>query len=324
MANSKTKKAYTPLVPNSRPNMLNAKPQQVIDSFGIDRKKYPIVLLGIRGYYLNEFGKPGLNDRNVHDDAIFVDIRYSTKLVRKSVCYSFNGNTDPSKIRQGAGNAKKKWELSGKGMFVLDPGVYYAHKIGKHNDQYFALVQWDENEKKYTKNEGKVKGHRDGGKKGEKNKPYPVDWGHYSINIHRGGVRTTTASAGCQTIPNTQYAEFINLIRSEMEFIFADKHETKTIPYCLVTHQQHKELLKAQKSVSKAVNDEQVPVTPTKEAAAKKTLLAIRKAAQEAETAAKKAQQAATEAKAAATEATAEAKKAAKAAAKAKALVTGK
>jgi lysozyme len=325
----------------ARPNILNAKPQILIDSFGIDREKYPVVLLGIRGYY----SKRGLtkgNDRNIFDDAIFVDIRLSTKSIFKSACYSFNGNTDPSLVRQGAGIIDGE-----KGMFVLDPGVYYAHRIGVHvgrKSRHAALVQWDQGEnKKTSENKGRVKGHRDGGVKGKKNVPYPVDYGNYSINIHRGGYNTTV-SEGCQTIIRSQFNEFISLVKAEMKSIFQDDFKTKTIPYCLVTNQEHKDILanhaSANKAVAVTVTDKKTKMTVTKQvagstvattkkaveaakAAAKESVSAAKKAADEAAAAAKKATKAADTAKKAAAVATASAKKASKAAAAAKKVADG-
>lgn len=302
-----------------RPNMLKSKPQMVIDSFGIDREKYPVVLLGVRGYYLNK-GEKGVNDRNINDDAIFVDIRLNRQSVYKSVCYSFNGNTDPSYIRQGKGTIRGK-----KGMFVLDPGVYYAHRIGVHRgspkNHHNALVQWDAGENsKVSENKGKVKGHRDGGK-GGKNKPYPVDFGNYSINIHRGG-NNTTVSEGCQTIRKSQHNEFIQLVKAEMKSIFKDDYKTKTIPYCLVTNKEHKGILSAHESARKTAVGKKTQTTATKQVA-EDAVIATKEASKVAEAAAKKAIKAADTAKKAAAEATAAAKNALKSAAAAKKVAAG-
>jgi len=217
-------------------------------------------------------------------------------------------------VRQGTGNA------DGKGMFVLDPGVYYAHKIGMHNGKYSALVQWDRGEKKFAKsnNEGKVKGHRDGGENEGENKPYPVSWGHYSINIHKGGEGKDqwTWSEGCQTIPKSQWNEFIRLVKTEMKNSFKERYDRKTIPYCLLTQEEHKQLLSNQKSANLAIAKKKVAVTTTTKIL--DSAIVAKKAAQEAAVAAKKAAKAAAEAKKAATEAATSAKKAEKIAAAAK------
>jgi lysozyme len=89
-----------------------------------------LVLLGVRGYFRDSMGKPGVNDRNIYDDAIFV--------VSGRVYATFNANTDPSVAREG--------------VAVLAPGVW-PYKQGWHRMQYRALRQ-----------AGPVTVNRDGGK----------------------------------------------------------------------------------------------------------------------------------------------------------------
>ena len=48
--------------------------------------KHPLVVAGVRGYYKNAMGAPGVNDRGIYDDAIFV--------YTPSVMAAFNGNAD--------------------------------------------------------------------------------------------------------------------------------------------------------------------------------------------------------------------------------------
>lgn len=177
------------MLPNSRPQrkreeLLSQIPKPV-------DPKYPLYVVGVRGYYTDSMGVKGKNDRAIYDDAIFV--------VSPKVFQSFNGNTDPS--------AQFK-----KGLAMLKPDTYYAHKIGAHKG-YQALAQWA----------GKVTVARDG---------VGDDTGFFGINIHRGGV-TTTSSEGCQTIPPAQWKEFIELVVSEAKRIYGKDWSKVTIPYVL-------------------------------------------------------------------------------------------
>lgn len=126
-------------------------------------------IVGIRGYYADSMGKPGVNDRNIYDDALF--------LVGKDEFYPFNGNTDPAAFR-----------LS---IATLKPGIWPVYKFDIHGgsqSQYPAICQRG----------GPVTVSRDGGK---------VETGNFGINIHKGGINGTS-SLGCQTIPVIQWREF--------------------------------------------------------------------------------------------------------------------
>lgn len=154
----------------------------------------PVALLGVRGYYRASMGDSGCNDRGIYDDAIFV--------ASPSCHVAFNANTDPSVQRPG--------------VAVLDPGVW-RYKLGIHGlskpveRQYQALVQADE-----------VRVTRDGGRR---------EGGYFGINIHRGGEHETS-SLGCQTIYKPQWAEFINLVRGQLE-----RYQQVVLPYLLTEYQ---------------------------------------------------------------------------------------
>lgn len=141
-----------------------------------------VYVVGVRGYYLNSLGVAGKNDRGIYDDAIFV--------MAPGIFGAFNANTDASRVRKGRGTG------AGKGMAGLKAGVWPSYILGKHRNQYQALVQRG----------GPVTVIRDG-----IDGDYE-DTGYFGINIHKGGV-TTTGSAGCQTIPPDQWEAFMALIR---------------------------------------------------------------------------------------------------------------
>lgn len=139
------------MVPKSKPKLTTEALYKMLERLEIDRKKYPLVIVGIRGYYKDSMGKAGVNDRGIYDDAIFVD--------SPNVTAAFNGNCDPSTTKPGMANLKA--------------GVYYAHNFGKHRGKYLALVQ----------RMGTVIVIRDGERFEHQ--------GYYGINIHNGGWNTT-------------------------------------------------------------------------------------------------------------------------------------
>jgi lysozyme len=163
---------------------------------------HPLVIAGVRGYYKDSMGAPGVNDRGIYDDAIFV--------YTPSVMASYNGNTDPSFYRKGFGSAEKT-----KGMASLNPGVWNVYQFDLHRGKYLALCQ------KF----GPVTVTRDG-------VTDYIDVGYFGINIHKGG-RNTTSSLGCQTIHPDQWESFISLVTDQAKRYFGLKWKKTCIPYVL-------------------------------------------------------------------------------------------
>lgn len=196
------KKQVLPLkgnLPGSKPKLTQDELVRMLAPLGVDFNKFPLVVVGIRGYYKNSMGAPKVNDRGIYDDAIFI---YTPQLFA-----AFNGNTDPSVFRKKTGTQK--------GIASLLPGVWFAHKFDKHKGQYMAICQRLAN----------VTVKRDGD-------PNP-DTGMFGINIHKGGFNTTS-SLGCQTIHPNQWDSFISSAIDQAKRFYGADWNKKCIPYILL------------------------------------------------------------------------------------------
>lgn len=191
----------TKILPANKPRLSKAELDQMLKPYNIDRTKYPLIIVGIRGYYLNSLGEAGKNDRGIYDDALFIDSPFATA--------SYNGNTDPAAYRRGQGIG------SSKGMASLKAGVWYAHQFGNHRN-YTAIVQ----------TAGMLTVIRDGN-------PDYEDSGYFGINIHRGGIGKT-GSFGCQTIYPAQWDSFIQLATDHAKRLFGNRWNKVVIPYVLM------------------------------------------------------------------------------------------
>lgn len=189
--------------PNARPRLSSAELRKLINPFNVNRDEYPLIIVGIRGYYLRTLGQPTSNDRNIYDDALFIDT--------PNVSASYNGNTDPSLFKKGSGT-----KSSGKGIARLKPGLYFSYCFGLHQGKYLALVQ----------RMAEVTVIRDGD-------PEYEDTGYFGINIHKGYFNSTS-SLGCQTIYPTQYQSFIALAKDQAMRFFNKKWNKAIIPYILL------------------------------------------------------------------------------------------
>lgn len=178
--------------------------EKILSSKGIDRKKFPVCVLAVRGYYLDSMGKKGANDRGIYDDAVFID--------SPTLFASVNWNTDPSSYRKGKGTG------SGKGMACLKTGVW-DYKIGPHKGKSPACRQ-----------AGPVTVIRDG---------IDGDYEHtgdHAINHHWGG--RGTSSAGCQTAPPNQWPSYINPLVAELK-----RYNQKTFKYVLIDEAERLSIL---------------------------------------------------------------------------------
>ncbi len=193
-------------LPNAKPRLSSTAIRALIRKHGLKPIAHPLVIVGIRGYYRNSMGAAGRNDRGIYDDALFVD--------SPNITAAFNANTDPTRIRKGRGAG------AGKGMAVQKPGLWMAHKLGVHGgrtSRYPAVVQ----------RLAPVTVMRDG-----VDGPYE-DTGMFGINIHKGGLRTTS-SEGCQTVRPAQWDSFYNLVKSEAKRLWGAEWDKRVIPYLLV------------------------------------------------------------------------------------------
>jgi hypothetical protein len=183
----------TTMLPSARPRLSTAELEQLLLPFASVRQGFPLIIVGIRGYYRDTMGQPGVNDRGIYDDAIFIH--------SPNVTASYNANTDPSKYHCGRGTG------AAKGMASLNPGFWPVYQFDFHKGEYLALCQ----------RAGKVTVTRDGDPSYQKT-------GDFGINIHKGGWGTT-GSEGCQTIHPSQWASFIGLAEDQACRIYGEKLE---------------------------------------------------------------------------------------------------
>jgi len=148
-------------------------------------------------------GDPSRNDRGIYDDAIFV--------MSPDTFTAFNANTDPSITRVG------RAVLESPQRVVYQPGYHGYGKRSGHpafRQASRVIVRRDGG-----KGNGQALG--DGRFRDSNSRPF---W----INLHRGGYKTTS-SAGCQTVPPTQWSAFYHLVRLQL-----DRYQQQTFSYYLI------------------------------------------------------------------------------------------
>ncbi|MCA0445171.1 MAG: hypothetical protein LCH54_02955 [Bacteroidetes bacterium] len=190
------------ILPSNKPRLSSSELHEKLSPFHLGRTLYPVIVVGIRGYYLKTMGNPASNDRGIYDDALCID--------SPQVTAAFNANTDPSHFRMGKGSGIEK------GIARLKPGSYNAHCLGLHKNKYLALVQ----------RLGVVTVIRDC-------EPDYEESGYFGINIHKGGY-TTTSSLGCETIHQDKWESFISTVKDQSVRYFGKKWDKTVIPYVLM------------------------------------------------------------------------------------------
>ncbi len=179
------------MIPQSRPQ---AALTRLIKAIARANLKDPVVLVGVRGYYRDSMGKPGVNDRGIYDDALFI--------VSTSPHFSaWNANTDPSAFRPGIASLVTGVHRYKKGN----------HGITRPGGGYPAFRPATKNEELPVTRDGVIN-------------PRPG----VAINIHRGG-RNSTSSEGCQTVPPSQWDSFYAALSGEMK-----RCGVTTFPYLLL------------------------------------------------------------------------------------------
>jgi lysozyme len=169
--------------PQSKPQMTLA---QLQSKLGATLKINPVVLVAVRGYYLDSMGKAGVNDRGIYDDAVFA--------ISPTMFASFNFNVDPSVHRAGIAS--------------ILPGVHWFRR-GRHGisrDRPGKIVSYPAF-RPATPGE-RLPVSRDG-------EPGRSKRDGVATNIHKGS-RTTTSSEGCLTVPPDQWPEFYAIVDAEM------------------------------------------------------------------------------------------------------------
>lgn len=169
-------------------NIPNSVPQMTKDDvLSIIYAKYPILKNNLPDFFIvgiRGYYKDTMGVPKENDRRIYDDAIF---LIGKTEFRSFNANTDPSLFRTN--------------IATLIPGIWPVYKFDLHKGQYLAICQ----------RAGVVTVSRDG--KG-------LDTGYFGINIHRGSVNNTS-SEGCQTIPPSQWKDFIT-----MALVLAKKYKS--------------------------------------------------------------------------------------------------
>lgn len=151
-----------------------------------------IVLLGVRGYFSDQFG----NDRNKYSSAFFLRLNGSV--------YGFRGNTLPSSYGQNPETLRY--------YPVLQPGTAMRYRVASY------LSPIDGKRRPALVQDSPVSVLRDGASE--------RTTGRYGIHIHSGGY-DSTGSWGCQTIWPPDFAELLKILDengvTNVRYILADR-----------------------------------------------------------------------------------------------------
>tara|TARA_R110000824_G_scaffold139514_4_gene304671 strand:+ start:132 stop:731 length:600 start_codon:yes stop_codon:yes gene_type:complete len=195
------------MLPKSKPQIGREEIVDLLVSQGLwrDRNLSTAIVVGIRGYMLDSMGEWGKNDRGIYDDAII--------LLTPDSCQTFNGNTDPSRHKPSMAQLVSPQKVT----YVLGYHGYnskYGHQAFRQNSP--VIVNRDGGEGSGDKlSDGTFTDRRRS---------------RFWINLHRGG-NTTTSSAGCQTLPPSQWGDFYSATKRAMS-----KYNNNKINYYLVSN----------------------------------------------------------------------------------------
>ena len=188
------------IIPDHVPQLRRDDVLALLSKHGVHLQATKVAVLSVRGYYANQFGEPGENDRGVYDDAGFLVTARGTFLAA-------NFNVDPSPEHQ-------------EGVATIIPGVYPyrqgIHNLSKSADRQYPAFR------PATPGE-RIPCTRDG---------QPGTSFAVAANIHRGEI-TSTSSLACQTVPRPQWLPFQHLGYLEM-----DREGVDVFQYCLIENQE--------------------------------------------------------------------------------------
>ena len=181
------------MLPRSKPKASREKVVDGLIASGLWKNSNVtrLSVIGIRGYYDDSMGVPDQNDRGIYDDAVF--------LISPDLFASFNFNTDHSSYRKGGATLVSPQRVKyvcgyhGYGRASGHPAFRQASNVVVLRD-------------------GGVGGGKSQGRGRFTDRPSARFW----INLHRGG-RTSTSSAGCQTVPPSQWKDFYAMVRGELK-----------------------------------------------------------------------------------------------------------
>lgn len=192
-----------------KPKLEAIKVRALLEARG-GMKGQKVVVVAVRGYYLDSMGEPGKNDRGIYDDAVWI--------CHPDHVSPYNFNTDPSGYKRG--------------VATLEPGTWHfrpgMHKLGSPSS-YEAFRQF-----------GDFTVTRDGRGK---------DRGYFGINLHRGGA-VGTSSLGCQTVIGSQWIGFRDELLNALDVKIGEvrRHpegvEGKEFRYELFSQAEYSKVLK--------------------------------------------------------------------------------
>ena len=185
------------MIPKTKPRA----PRHIVQAAALkewrkDKTRGPMpdfYVLSVRGYYRDTMGKVGVNDRGIFDDAFFV--------VGPDTFVSFRGNVDPSYYKAGVSSLMTGWHKYKPGLHGVS-----RDRPGK-KVSYPAFIPATPGKRLPVTRDGeRGRSKRDG----------------VANNIHRTSYNTT-GSAGCQTLPPSDWTAFHALVTMELK-----RHGLKT------------------------------------------------------------------------------------------------